>query len=64
MLEDWRLKTFLLCSYGFLKEIRPSEPFLTEYLVSNHTGVTEDEVQTILDENIVKKIIETFLGVS
>jgi len=44
MLEDWRLKTFLLCSYGFLKEIRPSEPYLTEYLVGNHTGVTEDQV--------------------
>ena len=48
MLEDWRLKTFLLCSYGFLKEIRPSEPYLTEYLVGNHTGVTEDQVKYIL----------------
>lgn len=26
--------TVLLCLYGFLKEIRPSEPFLTEYLIS------------------------------
>jgi len=42
--EDWRITTFLLCCYGFFKEIRPSEPFLTEYLISNHTGVTEQEV--------------------
>ena len=44
MFDDWRLTTFLLCCYGFFKEIRPSEPFLTEYLISNHTGVTEQQV--------------------
>ena len=44
MFEEWRLTTFLLCCYGFFKEIRPSEPFLTEYLISNHTGVTEEQV--------------------
>ena len=42
---DWKITTFLLCCYGFFKEIRPSEPFLTEYLISNHTGVTEDQVR-------------------
>ena len=42
---DWKFTTFLLCCYGFFKEIRPSEPFLTEYLISNHTGVTEDQVR-------------------
>ena len=31
---DWRLVTGLLCLYGFLKELRPSEPFLTEYLIN------------------------------
>ena len=44
MFDDWKLTTFLLCCYGFFKEIRPSEPFLTEYLISNHTGVTEEQV--------------------
>ena len=44
LVEDWRITTFLLCCYGFFKEIRPSEPFLTEYLISNHTGVSEQEV--------------------
>ena len=44
MFDDWKLTTFFLCCYGFFKEIRPSEPFLTEYLISNHTGVTEEQV--------------------
>ena len=46
---DWKVTTFLLCCYGFFKEIRPSEPFLTEYLISNHTGVTENEVKNVKD---------------
>ncbi len=37
----WLLTTGLLCAYGFLKELRPSEPFLTEYLLaSNGPNVT------------------------
>jgi thiamine transporter 2/3 len=31
---EWRVITSLLCLYGFLKELRPSEPFLTEYLIN------------------------------
>ena len=30
---SWKWTTLLLCVYGFLKELRPSEPFLTEYLI-------------------------------
>eukprot|EP00095_Tigriopus_kingsejongensis_P007313 maker-scaffold431_size173393-snap-gene-0.28 protein:Tk07313 transcript:maker-scaffold431_size173393-snap-gene-0.28-mRNA-1 annotation:"hypothetical protein DAPPUDRAFT_59074" len=34
----------LLCLYGFLKELRPSEPFLTEYLINpNWTNITLEE---------------------
>ena len=46
-MEDWKRTTLLLCIYGFFKEIRPSEPFLTEYLVGNSTGLTSDEVRMI-----------------
>ena len=52
MFDDWKLTTFLLCCYGLFKEIRPSEPFLTEYLISNHTGVTEAEVQSIDNHSV------------
>eukprot|EP00094_Tigriopus_californicus_P005323 TCALIF_05132-PA protein Name:"Similar to folt-1 Folate transporter 1 (Caenorhabditis elegans)" AED:0.03 eAED:0.07 QI:0/0/0/1/0.5/0.33/3/0/244 len=33
-MEGWKAITSLLCLYGFLKELRPSEPFLTEYLIN------------------------------
>ena len=41
---DWKSTTFILCSYGFFKEIRPSEPFLTEYLIGNSTGLTASQL--------------------
>jgi thiamine transporter 2/3 len=43
-MEEWQVTTMVLCSYGFIKELRPSEPFLTEYLLGNSSGLTEDEV--------------------
>ncbi len=42
-MEEWWQTTLLLCAYGFFKEVRPSEPFLTEYLL-NSTGLTDDQV--------------------
>jgi len=42
---SWSGVTFLLCLYGFLKELRPSEPFLTEYLIDkNYVNITLQEV--------------------
>jgi len=43
-MEEWKVATLLLCCYGFLKEIRPSEPYLTDYLLGNSSGVTQDEL--------------------
>ncbi|XP_023340838.1 thiamine transporter 1 [Eurytemora carolleeae] len=43
-MEGWVGTTLILCLYGFFKEIRPSEPYLTEYLVGNNTGLTEEQV--------------------
>jgi len=43
-MEEWKFATLLLCCYGFLKEIRPSEPFLTDYLLGNSSGITQDEL--------------------
>ena len=40
----FQVATLLLCCYGFLKEIRPSEPFLTDYLLGNSSGITQDEL--------------------
>jgi len=38
----------ILASYGFFKEVRPSEPYLTQYLIDN---TTEDALN--LDKNEV-----------
>lgn len=35
----------LLCSYGFFKEAKPSEPYLTEYLIGPSKNLTENEVK-------------------
>lgn len=40
--SKWLVTTVLLCSYGFLKEFRPTEPFLYQYEhetlnISEHT---------------------------
>ncbi|KAM5293967.1 thiamine transporter 1 [Glossophaga mutica] len=42
--EGWFLPTSLLCSYGFFANLRPSEPFLTPYLLGHCKNLTEREV--------------------
>jgi thiamine transporter 2/3 len=36
--------SLLLCIFGFLKEVRPSEPFVYDYLIGPWRNVTDDEV--------------------
>lgn len=44
--KHWIFATVMLCCYGFFKEFKPSEPFLTPYLTSSDTkNFTKDEVQ-------------------
>ncbi|KAL7643529.1 UNVERIFIED_CONTAM: hypothetical protein RMT77_005511 [Armadillidium vulgare] len=43
-MEIWLKTCLLLCSYGFFKELRPSEPFLTEYLLGPQQNLTSSEV--------------------
>ena len=44
-MTPWATTTFILCLYGFLKELRPSEPFLTEYLIDTKwVNITLEEV--------------------
>ncbi|KAK2504631.1 hypothetical protein MC885_001247 [Smutsia gigantea] len=40
----WLLPTALLCAYGFFASLRPSEPFLTPYLLGPDKNLTEREV--------------------
>lgn len=36
--------TLLLCVYGFFSNLRPSEPFLTAYLMGPDKNLTETQV--------------------
>uniref|UniRef100_A0A8D0GG34 Thiamine transporter 1 n=1 Tax=Sphenodon punctatus TaxID=8508 RepID=A0A8D0GG34_SPHPU len=40
----WGLPTALLCLYGFFANLRPSEPFLTPYLLGPDKNLTETQV--------------------
>ncbi|XP_077030431.1 thiamine transporter 1 isoform X2 [Agelaius phoeniceus] len=40
----WALPTALLCAYGFFCSVRPSEPFLTRYLLGPHKNLSETQV--------------------
>ena len=41
--KAWIYGAVILCCYGFFKEFKPSEPFLTPYLV-DYKNFTKDEV--------------------
>lgn len=40
----WYHISLLLCVFGFLKEIRPSEPFVSDYMQQPYRNVTEEQV--------------------
>ncbi|KAI4900091.1 hypothetical protein NFI96_027151 [Prochilodus magdalenae] len=44
MSEPWIYPTVLLCIYGFFCNLRPSEPFLTAFLMGPDKNLTETEV--------------------
>ena len=48
--KEYVITLLILASYGFFKEIRPSEPYLTEYLIDNSTddalNLDKNEVYT------------------
>ncbi|KAH8248269.1 hypothetical protein KR038_009876 [Drosophila bunnanda] len=43
-MESWLKVSCLLCLFGFLREIRPSEPYHAEILMGEWYHVTQDEV--------------------
>uniref|UniRef100_A0A8C5P700 Thiamine transporter 1 n=1 Tax=Leptobrachium leishanense TaxID=445787 RepID=A0A8C5P700_9ANUR len=42
--RGWVMPTCLLCAYGFFANLRPSEPFLTPYLLGPDKNLTEKQV--------------------
>ncbi|KAH8358631.1 hypothetical protein KR093_001490 [Drosophila rubida] len=44
MESSWLRVSFLLCVFGFLRELRPSEPYHAEILLGEWYNVTQDQV--------------------
>ncbi|XP_037957224.1 thiamine transporter 1 [Teleopsis dalmanni] len=43
-MQAWLRISLLLCSFGFFREMRPSEPFVTEYLTDSWHNITSEQV--------------------
>lgn len=43
-MQDWIKVTLLLCIYGMVREIRPSEPFVSEFLMGEWREITEEQL--------------------
>lgn len=56
MSETWLYPTVLLCIYGFFSSLRPSEPFLTAFLMGPDKNLTEREVSPARDRKQARDI--------
>ncbi|EDW04190.1 thiamine transporter 2 [Drosophila grimshawi] len=43
-MDTWLKISLLLCTFGFFREMRPSEPFVTEYLAGDWRNLTTETV--------------------
>lgn len=41
---SWLQITLILCAFGLLREIRPSEPFVTEFLLGEWRDISEEQL--------------------
>lgn len=47
MQSNWLKVSLLLCVFGFFRELRPSEPFATEFFIT-YRNLTTDDITRIL----------------
>lgn len=43
-MKEWIKISLILCTFGFFREMRPSEPFVTEFLSGKWRNVTAEQV--------------------
>lgn len=43
-MQDWLKISLVLCTFGFFREFRPSEPFVTEFLSGEWRDITPDQL--------------------
>lgn len=46
--RKWKWAVIFLCFYGFMSSVKPGEPFITPYLLSNEKNFTRKEVSAVL----------------
>ena len=46
-MEGWLWTSLILCGFGLLKELRPSEPFVTEYIIDFKNVTSETVIQHV-----------------
>lgn len=47
-MKDWQKISSLLCLFGFLRELRPSEPYVTEFLLGPWRNITQEQVGPLI----------------
>ncbi|ODM97730.1 Thiamine transporter 2, partial [Orchesella cincta] len=47
IMEKWQWISLVLCLFGIFKEFRPSEPFVTEFLIEHKNFTKESIVQQL-----------------
>ena len=55
---DWRLLTVVVCLFGFFKELRPSEAYLTPYLTGEWKNLTVEQVRVCLKKYLMVKHVQ------
>uniref|UniRef100_A0A8B9ZDF4 Solute carrier family 19 member 2 n=1 Tax=Anas platyrhynchos TaxID=8839 RepID=A0A8B9ZDF4_ANAPL len=58
----WALPTALLCAYGFFCSVRPSEPFLTRYLLEPHKNLSETQIYPVWTYSYLALLFPVFLA--
>uniref|UniRef100_A0A8C3JU54 Solute carrier family 19 member 2 n=1 Tax=Calidris pygmaea TaxID=425635 RepID=A0A8C3JU54_9CHAR len=58
----WALPTGLLCAYGFFCSVRPSEPFLTRYLLEPHKNLSETQIYPVWTYSYLALLFPVFLA--
>lgn len=43
-MQEWLKISLILCTFGFFREFRPSEPFVTEFLSGEWRNITSDQL--------------------
>lgn len=61
-MQEWMKISLMLCTFGFLKELRPSEPFIVDFLTGPWRNVTADEVYSKFQINVVVFFNNRFLS--